>query len=743
MQILKQFKYAILTLLICLIATFSTVLVVDDHEKQEINKTLHQALNKFTEQLNADLSKQVFLYNWVAKQWLTFGQPDAFLWHQQAKYIIENHEFLQAVVWIDKHKTIQWIEPLIGNQAAYNLDLTKVPYINRILTEAADNGRVAAVSNWKLVQGFQGLLIYAPIGQGAEFKGFISGVIRQNEFIVNAAKLAINSGYQFSIRAQGEEIYHFYSQNEFERYPPVSTNINVFNQTWQIDLWPTQAELAKITTNYSHFTIWIGLLISLIFSIIVQLLVSARRYSNYLNQMNRDLEFQITEREKSELNLIKAANFDELTGLPNRSALAKHIHSKLQNPNTRHVAIVLIDLDHFKDVNDVLGHSAGDKLLIKVTQYLKQIIDEEYYFARVGGDELAVYIDELPSLVIIERLTQNILSCLDTRFQIDDYEFFTSASIGFAHAMNNQISATELIRNADSALNKAKDSGKNCVCQYTQQLHQNILKRVELARLLRQAIENNEFILYYQPKVDSLRNICTGFEALIRWKPSGSQHWINPEEFIKVAEETGLIVPLGEWIIDKACHQLQQWHLMGYTELSMAINISGRQLQTNNLLNVIQQTHKKYRLPSSALEIELTEQVFIENIIQHEDFMHKLTKSGISLSIDDFGIGYSSLSYLKNFPVDTLKIDRSFVKDLPHDFNDVCIVKAIINLAQSLDLTVVAEGVENQQQVQFLNQQGCKYIQGYYYSKPLNAEQITEQMKADDPIFRKTTDFVF
>ncbi|GEM_PF-974990 len=743
MQLFRHIKYAVLVFIIGIIITFITVSAIERIEQQKIQKTLNQQLSGLTSQLKSELNEQIFLYNWLAKQWLTFGQPDAFLWHQQAKHIIDNHEFLQAVVWIDQGKTIRWIEPLIGNQNAFNLALSKIPFINETLDKAIQTGQVATVANWKLVQGMNGLLIYAPIGQADDHKGFISGVIRQNEFLDNVAKLSLSPGYQFKIDLNNKDIYHFYGDYEDQSHTQVKASIQLFNQTWHFTLWPTQAQLNKIKTTYSSYITWIGLLSTLIFSIIIQLLFSTRSYSRYLNKINRDLEFQIRQREKTEQDLIKTANYDKLTGLPNRSALDKHISHQLKHKNSRYLGVILVDLDRFKDVNDVLGHAAGDKLLSQVTNKLIQLVHPKYYMARIGGDEFAIYIDELASHLVIERLAESILALLDTHFEVDNYQFYTSVSIGFAYANNQQVSAIELIRNADSALNQAKESGKNCICQYTQKLHQDISQRVELAGYLRTALEQNQFQLHYQPKVDSERNICTGFEALIRWQHPKTHQWVNPEQFISVAEETGLIVPLGEWIFEQACAQLKEWHTMGYTELTMAINISGRQIQTNDLFDFIFKTYNKYGLPSTTLELELTEQVFIENIIQHEDFMQKVTHAGLSLSIDDFGVGYSSLSYLKNFPVDTLKIDRSFVKDLPHDFNDVSIVKAITSLAQSLDLTLVAEGVENQQQLDFLNQLGCRYIQGYFYARPLTVEQINQKLLSEDPLFRKSDSFVF
>ncbi|WAJ69004.1 bifunctional diguanylate cyclase/phosphodiesterase [Catenovulum adriaticum] len=743
MQLFLHLKHALFILLLGIGITYVSVNIVKKHETQEVKNTLSVEVNKLTEQIDSALNEQMFLYNWMAKQWLTFGQPDAYLWHQQAKLIIDNHNYLQAVVWVDKHKTIRWIEPLITNQPAFNLDLAKIPFINDVLEQAARTGEIAAVSNWKLVQGIDGLLIYAPIGAGEDIQGYISGVIKQKEFLNSIAQTTTLSGYQFSVLANDREIYHSHNQTSSGDEIAITRDIKVFNHNWQIKLWPTSKQLGIISSAYSTYTAWIGLLLSIIFAFVCQLLISARSYSRFLNKINQDLEYQISEREKVEQDLIKTANYDELTGLANRAAFDKHIKNKLTNKKPRQVAVMLVDLDRFKDVNDVLGHASGDRLLTKICTNIKAELNETHYLARVGGDEFGIYIDDVPSLVMLERTAMQILKALDTRFELDDYEFSTSASIGYTYADSQNHNLTDLIRNADSALNKAKDNGKNCIYRYNNQLHQSILNRVELARLLRQALDNKTFELHYQPKFDSESVSCIGFEALLRWRHPETNEFVRPDIFIPIAEETGLIIPLGKWILEQACAQLKQWHDMGYPELSMAINLSGRQIQASSLYQDIYQAYTRYELPSSAIEIELTEQVFIENIIQHENFMRKLTNSGVSLSIDDFGVGYSSLSYLKNFPVDTLKIDRSFIQELPQNYNDVCIVKAIIGLANSIDLKVIAEGVENKEQLTFLNQQGCKYIQGYYFSKPLTSEQITQKLTAEDDWFIKKQDFVF
>ncbi|MAK71666.1 MAG: hypothetical protein CMF19_06445 [Idiomarinaceae bacterium] len=423
------------------------------------------------------------------------------------------------------------------------------------------------------------------------------------------------------------------------------------------------------------------------------------------------------------------AEHDALTNLINRNALMRILNEQLKNTElSANSAILFIDLDRFKEVNDALGHTVGDELLRRVARRISKLAPKNSRLARSGGDEFLLAILKPDNRQQVIDLTQQLLKALDSHFFVDDYELFISASIGIAFANDADFNAEYLIRNADTALYQAKDNGRNTYHLYNKAVHRDLAKKLELVKQLRYAVENESLVVYYQPKVELLSHRIVGLEALVRWVQEDGTV-IGPDQFIPIAEDTGLIIPLSEFVLKEACNQLHHWHKAGFEDLTMAINISGKQLHLPHLVDDIMSTVHGAQVPADKIELELTEQVFIENIQSHTNFMHAVRDNGMSLAIDDFGVGYSSLSYLKNFPVTSLKIDRSFINDLPDNEDDAVIVQTIINLARNLNIQLVAEGIETPEQVDFLMSRECGVGQGYLFSRPLPAEKITELLE--------------
>ncbi|WP_160168527.1 EAL domain-containing protein [Catenovulum agarivorans] len=696
-----------------------------EQSQQEISKTVQQ--------INKEIDKQIFLFNWLAKQWDSYGKPEPYLWHQQAKYIVDNLDYVQAIEWADQNAVIRWIEPLIGNQSAYNLDLTTIPHISQRIEQAKRSGEWVAVANWKLVQGIRGILFYVPIGKNEQLQGFIIGVVKQHSFLSSATASVQQNGFKLAISLNDELIYtsdeaRGIDSNNPPRPYASTVQFQLMQENWKITLWPSQQRIAKQHDPISTYVLIVGFIISCLLSILVQLFYSTKVLNTNLVASNRKLNVEINERQRVEEEMVAMACYDTLTGLSNRNAIYRHINERLTSYHNRDVALILIDLDSFQQVNDAVGHNIGDQLLVKVAARLKKVIDKQHFLARLGGDEYAVFVDDVAAVSVINRLTQKILKSVDTKFVLEQYEFYTSASIGYVIANVNTATADDLIRKADSALNKAKSHGKNSIQIFDDSLETAIIKKVNLLKKLNAAYEAQAFELHYQPKIDLTTDRITGVEALIRWYDEETERWIPPQEFIPLAEESGLIIPIGEWVIEEACRQLGIWHQLGFIQLHVAINVSGKQLKQKRLFQTIVNSYKAHKLRPQHIEIELTEEVFIENIEQNETFMRSLVEQGISLSIDDFGIGYSSLAYLRNFPVDTLKIDRSFIKDIPINDNDVSIVRAMLDLAENMNLKVVAEGVENKMQIGFLKEHYCHYAQGFWYSKPLSASELTDKL---------------
>jgi diguanylate cyclase (GGDEF)-like protein len=443
-----------------------------------------------------------------------------------------------------------------------------------------------------------------------------------------------------------------------------------------------------------------------------------------LTDQLESLQTEVKIREKA---LIRNALFDELTDLANRRLLLERIESGLKDikRSNKQLAVLFIDLDQFKRINDSLGHEQGDQLLIEVSHRLRKCIRNSDTIARIGGDEFTVLVNQLDDTLNASSIAMKILEQLRIPVQLAQKEVIVTSSIGIAVGPENGTDAETLIRNADLAMYKAKGLGRDNYHYYTESMNTEAQEQLALENELRYAVEHQEFVLYYQPQIDLKSGQIIGAEALLRWL-SPNRGLVSPFVFMDVLEDSGLIVPLGEQILDMACQQASQWSQLNNTPVKVAVNLSARQFNEPQLAACIAEILDKNNLSSRYLELEITESMLMDNIEDTIDTLKRLKKLGLTLSIDDFGTGYSSLSYLKQFPVDILKVDREFVKDIPYNSSDMAITSAVIAMAHKLNLKVVAEGIETEDQVHFLNQNHCEIGQGFYYSKPLPAKEISQ-----------------
>ena len=437
----------------------------------------------------------------------------------------------------------------------------------------------------------------------------------------------------------------------------------------------------------------------------------------------------ITERKTAEERLSYLVHHDELTGLPNRTLFNDRLNQALIDAERhgRLVALAFLDLDRFKNINDTLGHEAGDMLLQGVAERLLQAVRRGDTVARLSGDEFTIVFADLAHVDDAARVAQKILDALSKPLPIAGRDLFISASLGLTLYPMDSRDSQELLRNADIAMYRAKEQGRNNFQFYTSEMTSKAFERMSIETALRRALENDELTMHYQPIVDGRNGKVIAVEALIRWQ-NGAKGMISPMQFIPVAEETGLIIPIGEWVLQTACAQLATWHAAGFLKLRMCVNLSVRQFRNLNLVATVGRALAASAVDPADLELEITESIMVEEQVV-VDTLRELNALGVHFSIDDFGTGYSSLSYLKRLPIDTLKIDRSFVMDIPNNADDAAIAQAIIALAQSLGMRVVAEGVESLEQNRFLQQNGCDAMQGYYFSKPLSAEDLTRVLQ--------------
>ncbi len=428
----------------------------------------------------------------------------------------------------------------------------------------------------------------------------------------------------------------------------------------------------------------------------------------------------ITERKEAEERMRHIAQHDPLTGLPNRLSLQIRLAQVLPDARRyqRTLAVMFLDLDRFKVINDTLGHQVGDELLREVAVRLSRVVRETDFVARLGGDEFVILLPAITMPADAAVVASKIIASLAAPIQVDNNELHTSPSIGISLFPVDGPDGDTILKHADTAMYHAKATGRNNYQFYAPEMNAVATERMEIERKLRHALVRNELALCFHPQFDAKTGRATGVEALVRWHHP-VDGVISPDRFIPVAEETGIIVPLGEWVLAAACREMIQWMESGLPPLRMAVNVSARQLRRRDFCETVAGILAETGLPPEQLELEITESSVMENPEEAIEVLNRLVNMGVSLAIDDFGTGYSSLAYLKLFPIDHLKIDRSFVRDIEFDLNDRSIAFGTIALAHSLGLNVIAEGVESEDQLDLLSSNGCDEVQGYYFSKPL------------------------
>ena len=458
-------------------------------------------------------------------------------------------------------------------------------------------------------------------------------------------------------------------------------------------------------------------------------------------KLNTQLEEKVKERtqqlESANARLLKMALYDSLTGLPNRALFLERLEQALNRAKADSVyqfAVLFLDCDRFKVVNDSLGHLVGDELLIAVARRLEASLSQKDTLSRLGGDEFAILLTDIQDLNYTTFVADGILESLSFPFQLQGHEVFISASIGIALGNLTVHQPEHLLRDADTAMYRAKALGKGQYHIFAPAMHDAALQLLHLESNLRKAINQQEFIVHYQPIIDLSDGKIAGFEALVRWQHP-QYGMISPQSFIPIAEETGLIIPIDRWVLQQACHQLRLWHQEKLTDypLFISVNLSARQFAQLDLIDRIDQILTETQLNPECLKLEITESAIMDNVNFAAVILQKLRERSIGLSIDDFGTGYSSLSYMHSFPVSSLKIDRSFVQRLDGNPENLGLIPAIISIAKTMGMSAIAEGIETTQQLNQLKTLGCDFGQGYLFSKPVEAQRATELIASANP----------
>jgi len=458
--------------------------------------------------------------------------------------------------------------------------------------------------------------------------------------------------------------------------------------------------------------------------------VGAGRDITQMKTVQMDLEKSLKVLNKQRELLDYKKNHDTLTHLPNRTLLLDRLNQsiKISKIDNKNIAVLSIDLDHFKEINDSLGHEIGDKLLLEFSKRVKAKVGKTNTISRLGGDEFCIVLNEIDDLVEVTDFIYMCMDCIKSPFYIDEHALYMNMSIGVSIYPHDGKKADVLLKNADAAMFRAKENGRAQYSFYDEEMTKKAYDRVVLETQLREALQKDELVVHYQPQINSMTNELIGMEALVRWEHP-TMGFVYPDKFIPLAESTGMIVEMDREVMKKSILQLHKWYQDGLNPGKLSLNLSIKQMENHSFTDFFNELllYKEYLY--DKLEFEVTESQIMANPEAAIKTLNEIRSFGISIAIDDFGTGYSSLSYLKRLPIDKLKIDKSFIDDLPHDVEDAAITKTIISLHQNLNIDIIAEGVENQQQIDFLKEQKCENIQGYFYAKPMCAKDMTEFIK--------------
>ena len=560
-------------------------------------------------------------------------------WNDDANIISLYYQSITAMVWLSPDLVIQKYYPP-DRQAQLLGTPFKGSELTTTLLKSEGNQHAMIGSAGNLGRIGSDIVMFSRI-ENASRQGFLGLIISLQDLLNNVIRQNISEGYQVAISRDGQTLYQFAGDVTLRDQWAVSRTLQLLGSQWQLHVWMTPARLAEERQGLALTLLFTGLFITAMLTLVFYIVAQSRYKAQQLADANIELYSEIDERERVEKEIAYLAEHDALTRLINRNALMRILSEWLADDAKNGLtAILFIDLDRFKEVNDALGHTVGDELIKRVARRIKKLAPKEAVLARSGGDEFLLAVPHSTSREHILTLADQLLQALDAHFYVDEYELFISASIGIAFAEDADNNPEYLIRNADTALYQAKDNGRNTYHIYSQAVHRDLAKKLEMVKQLRHAVEQEALEVYYQPKVELLGHRITGLEALVRWvKDDGTV--IGPDQFIPIAEDTGLIIPLSEYVMRTACNQLKRWHEMGFNDLTMAINISGKQLHLPDLVDTIVDNVSEARLSPKCIELELTEQVFIENIQSHTKFINSVREHVMSLAIDDFGVGYS------------------------------------------------------------------------------------------------------
>ena len=708
-------------------------------DNTQIQANLENEANAIATSLEREFLTLVTATRRMAQRQQTSPDISEDTWREDARNYLRDMKIYHAIEWIDRDFIIRWLEPLSGNPNIIGYNVAFSEARRQALTAAMNSGLIDISGVINLAEGGKGLIIYAPIGAGAANNGFIASVFRMEELFQQLLNNRTLNDFRIEILDRGQLTYQLNSavaaQTPFQNTVPV----HLPGLDWSLRLYPSENWVRRQRSDWPAMTFASVLLMGLLTSLTILLAQQILKRNQALLKTRYELDQEISQREQVQKNLAHLETTDTLTGLANRRFFMEDLSHTLSiaDRQMRQVALIMLDLDRFQTLNDSLGHQFGDEVLVKVAERLNRLSNEQVLVAYSGGDEFMLCQQKVDDIDDVIHLLGEIKQCFAEPFAIHRETINVTATLGVAVYPQSGLDADTLMRNADVAMYRAKEQGRNTYQFYTEGMQEREVRRLELDKDLSQALANDEFVLYYQPQIELDTSEIHSVEALIRWQHP-QRGLLSPIEFIPLAEDSGRISDIGKWVVSAACRQLAQWQETDLGHLRIAVNLSGRELDDESLVDHIQATLHTEGLSADRLEVELTEEIFIQNIDHNLNQLSRLHELGVNLAIDDFGVGYSSLGYLRDFPVDLLKIDRSFITHVTEQHDDAVITRAVINLAHNLGLRVVAEGVETEAQMNFLKHHNCNMVQGYLVSRPVPPGELEAAFASGRLVTRST-----
>lgn len=684
--------------------------------------------------LLTDLREQMNAQRRMSARLAHYGLEDRSGWELNAELFLDHYPYYRSLAVLRPDLSVLWSRnrnlDFVAPGESFPVDEDFRPALSR----APATGEIIATRPRFLPDGRPGISLISSIGADGGHVGYLATTLDIPDAVDAMIPALFRESLELHAVARGRNVYPFPPRAE----PPT------WDAGFTVDLDDDEAgflfEFAvsdeirdQLSTPMPEVVLLTGILLSMLLAAVVYLGLNASGQAQVLTRANRRLEEEIGEREAAERELAFLVDHDGLTGLPNRSGISGHLADWInrQGREGTQLAVLFLDLDQFKDINDSLGHQLGDQLLCEVPRRLAGVLRDHDFVGRHGGDEFLIAVERVDRAQV-EQLAGNILRALDGGFAVEDHRLFISGSIGIAYYPESGRSVTELIQNADTALFKAKNAGRNQFAVFTREMFAQAQHRLNLSRDIRNALEEGNFRVVYQPIVDIHDLSMRGVEALLRWDHIDG-YAVPPQEFIRVAEETGIIGRLGQFALDRALSDMSGWKSLSDELPWLAVNVSGAQIHEAGFAEQLSVLLHQHRIEPEQLHLEITEEVLIENLARNRRMLHKLDEIGMRIVVDDFGVGYSSLSYLKNFPISVVKIDRGFVRDIVSDPEDQAITRTICSLAADLGMQTVAEGVETDEQLTLLAGYSCSYAQGFLFARPAEAEDIAEMIKGSQP----------